>query len=67
MVGGLPAAEEGSNSLYELESVRGADFFPQTYHVEAIAMLRKKKKVSVSENVSDEKVSDEELPEAQAV
>jgi tRNA (uracil-5-)-methyltransferase len=53
--------------LYELESVRGADFFPQTYHVEAIAMLRKKKKVSVSENVSDEKVSDEELPEAQAV
>jgi tRNA (uracil-5-)-methyltransferase len=68
MVGGLPAAEEGSTSLYELESVRGADFFPQTYHVEAIAMLRKKKKkVSVSENVSDEKVSDEELPEAQAV
>jgi tRNA (uracil-5-)-methyltransferase len=44
MVGGLPGEDAGgSSSLYELESVRGADFFPQTYHVEAIAMLRKKK------------------------
>jgi tRNA (uracil-5-)-methyltransferase len=59
MVGGLPGAQEGSSSLYELESVRGADFFPQTYHVEAIAVLRKKK-ASVAGNVSDEKVSDDQ-------
>jgi len=27
---------------YEVESVRMVDFFPQTYHIEALAILRAK-------------------------
>jgi tRNA (uracil-5-)-methyltransferase len=45
LVGGL-ADEEGMRmeGLYEVESVRGFDFFPQTGHVEGVAFLRRKKK-----------------------
>ncbi|CAK3929356.1 tRNA (uracil(54)-C(5))-methyltransferase [Lecanosticta acicola] len=45
IVGGLPGAEEGSRGaggIYEIESVRGFDFFPQTSHVEGVAILRRK-------------------------
>ena len=28
--------------MYEIESLRGFDFFPQTGHVEGVAILRKK-------------------------
>ncbi|KAK4543575.1 hypothetical protein LTR36_005470 [Oleoguttula mirabilis] len=46
LVGGL-VAEEGEGEvvegLYEIESLRGFDFFPQTSHVEGVAILRKKK------------------------
>ena len=36
--------EDGSmlDGLYEIESLRGFDFFPQTSHVEGVAILRKK-------------------------
>jgi tRNA (uracil-5-)-methyltransferase len=40
LVGGLPGG--GATGLYEIESVRGFDFFPQTSHVEGVAILRKK-------------------------
>jgi hypothetical protein len=34
---------EGSeNAQYVLESIRGMDFFPQTGHVEGVAVLRRK-------------------------
>lgn len=43
LVGGLED-EEGNavEGLYEIESLRGFDFFPQTSHVEGVAVLRKK-------------------------
>ncbi|KAI5240607.1 S-adenosyl-L-methionine-dependent methyltransferase [Aureobasidium subglaciale] len=42
LVGGLPGVNEGKG-LYEIESLRGFDFFPQTGHVEGVCFLRKKK------------------------
>ena len=42
LVGGFERTEEGW--LYEIESLRGFDFFPQTGHVEGVAILRKKTK-----------------------
>ncbi|KAF1348082.1 S-adenosyl-L-methionine-dependent methyltransferase [Delphinella strobiligena] len=45
LVGGLKS-ENGDvkkEGLYEIESIRGFDFFPQTGHVECVAFLRKKK------------------------
>lgn len=44
LVGGLAGVNEGKG-LYEIESLRGFDFFPQTGHVEGVAFLRKKKAV----------------------
>lgn len=41
LVGGFEGIEAGG--LYEIESLRGFDFFPQTAHVEGVAILRKKK------------------------
>jgi tRNA (uracil-5-)-methyltransferase len=68
MVGGLPGVDAGgSSSLYELESVRGADFFPQTYHVEAIAMLRKKTTMTAPAPAPPAVVSAEALSGEQAV
>jgi tRNA (uracil-5-)-methyltransferase len=37
------AGVNGGEGLYEIESLRGFDFFPQTGHVEGVAFLRKKK------------------------
>jgi len=44
LVGGMDAKEpkDGSQGSYELESLRGFDFFPQTGHVEGVAVLSKK-------------------------
>jgi tRNA (uracil-5-)-methyltransferase len=45
LVGGLPnanAEQEAGSGMYEIESLRGFDFFPQTSHVEGVAILRKK-------------------------
>ncbi|TIA27172.1 S-adenosyl-L-methionine-dependent methyltransferase [Aureobasidium pullulans] len=42
LVGGLAGVNDGKG-LYEIESLRGFDFFPQTGHVEGVAFLRKKK------------------------
>ncbi|MCO5590213.1 hypothetical protein L7F22_044182 [Adiantum nelumboides] len=39
MINGLPGAPKIG---YEILSIRGADLFPQTYHVEGICVLRKK-------------------------
>lgn len=36
------ATEDGLDSVYEIESLRGCDFFPQTGHVEGVAVLRRK-------------------------
>lgn len=33
----------GSEGGYEVVSVRGADLFPQTYHVEGVCVLRRKR------------------------
>ncbi|KAK3678134.1 tRNA(m5U54)methyltransferase [Recurvomyces mirabilis] len=47
LVAGLEAEGEGEDEramkgLYEIESLRGFDFFPQTGHVEGVAVLRRK-------------------------
>ena len=42
-VSGKPDAEDAlATSQYEIESIRGFDFFPQTSHVESVAVLRRK-------------------------
>ena len=44
LVGGFE--KDGGDScggMYKIESLRGFDFFPQTGHVEGIAILRKKR------------------------
>lgn len=41
--------EGNSNSRYEIESIRGFDFFPQTSHVEGLAILNKVPKDTPSE------------------
>lgn len=45
LVGGMEGVDGGAGSgvgTYEIESLRGFDFFPQTGHVEGVAVLRKK-------------------------
>jgi tRNA (uracil-5-)-methyltransferase len=37
----LKRSEEGTGGRYKLESLRGFDLFPQTAHVESVAVLRK--------------------------
>ncbi|KAK6441044.1 tRNA(m5U54)methyltransferase [Oleoguttula sp. CCFEE 5521] len=44
LVGGVGAR----NGMYEVESLRGFDFFPQTGHVEGVAILRRKEELSDS-------------------
>lgn len=41
LVGGMKGVNDGEG-MYEIESLRGFDFFPQTGHVEGVAVLRKK-------------------------
>ena len=36
---------EEATGMYEIESLRGFDFFPQTGHVEGVAVLRRKEGV----------------------
>lgn len=46
LVGGMKDVDGGfgaGEGCYEIESVRGFDFFPQTGHVEGVAVLRRKK------------------------
>ncbi|KAK4619119.1 tRNA (uracil(54)-C(5))-methyltransferase [Fulvia fulva] len=51
LVSGLPGSggKEGLEGLYEIETLRGFDFFPQTSHVEGVATLRKKLAASKTE------------------
>ncbi len=42
LVGGLDNEDHEAKGLYEIESLRGFDFFPQTGHVEGVALLRKR-------------------------
>lgn len=46
LVNGLPPMTDAYDT-YEIESLRGFDFFPQTSHVEGVAFLRKKAKAGV--------------------
>jgi tRNA (uracil-5-)-methyltransferase len=48
LVGGMESVNQGKG-IYEIESLRGFDFFPQTGHVEGVAVLRKKAVADVSE------------------
>lgn len=41
-VGVLVAGLDGGDASYEMESLRGFDFFPQTGHVEGVAVLTRK-------------------------
>ena len=41
LVGGMASVNEGKG-IYEIESLRGLAVFPQTGHVEGVAVLRKK-------------------------
>jgi tRNA (uracil-5-)-methyltransferase len=45
LVNGIEGVQSGT---YEIESLRGFDFFPQTGHVEGVAVLRKKEDVEES-------------------
>lgn len=47
LVGGLKNVDGGAGigeGAYEIESIRGFDFFPQTGHVEGVAVLRRRSK-----------------------
>ncbi|OCK83267.1 tRNAmethyltransferas-like protein [Lepidopterella palustris CBS 459.81] len=49
LVGGMKDVDGGfgpGNGAYEIESLRGFDFFPQTGHVEGVAVLRRKGNVA---------------------
>lgn len=41
-VGVLVGDADGGNGMYEFESLRGFDFFPQTSHVEGVAVLKRR-------------------------
>jgi tRNA (uracil-5-)-methyltransferase len=71
LVGGL----NGRAGMYEIESVRGFDFFPQTSHVEGVAFLRRVDKKESAESAqqpespkeSEAVVQDGEAAQAPAV
>lgn len=45
LVGGMKGVDGGfgeGQGCYEMESLRGFDFFPQTGHVEGVAVLQRK-------------------------
>jgi tRNA (uracil-5-)-methyltransferase len=45
LVGGMTGVDGGfgkGEGCYEIESLRGFDFFPQTGHVEGVAVLKRK-------------------------
>jgi len=48
LVGGIPGVNNGEG-LYDIESLRGFDFFPQTGHVEGVAILNKRVSVEKSQ------------------
>jgi tRNA (uracil-5-)-methyltransferase len=54
LVGGFEKDGSRRGGLYEVESLRGFDFFPQTGHVEGVAILRKKSNLE-TENKEDVK------------
>jgi tRNA (uracil-5-)-methyltransferase len=60
LVGGLPGDggdSKDAKGMYDIESLRGFDFFPQTSHVEGVAIL--KRKVITTENTVEAKVPEE--------
>lgn len=55
LVGGFEKDGESTVGLYEIESLRGFDFFPQTGHVEGVAFLKKKSSVNAAKEDGREK------------
>lgn len=52
LVGGMKGVDGGfgkGEGCYEIDSLRGFDFFPQTGHVEGVAVLTRKTMGSVGE------------------
>jgi hypothetical protein len=64
LVGGLGKRA----GMYEIESVRGFDFFPQTSHVEGVAFLRRVEKTEAAQPTSavDNEVSTLAAPQESA-
>jgi tRNA (uracil-5-)-methyltransferase len=63
LVGGLPGDggdSEGAKGMYDIESLRGFDFFPQTSHVEGVAILRRKPVVAEDAEAKAGEVTDGE-------
>ncbi len=57
LVGGMKGVDGGfgkGEGCYEIESLRGFDFFPQTGHVEGVAVLRRKVEGGKEGNSEDE-------------
>lgn len=55
LVGGMKGVDGGcgmGEGCYEMESLRGFDFFPQTGHVEGVAVLRRKAKCGEKEEAA---------------
>jgi tRNA (uracil-5-)-methyltransferase len=54
LVGGMAGVDGGygkGEGCYEIESLRGFDFFPMTGHVEGVAVLRRKGGAGGKDNV----------------
>lgn len=57
LVGGMEGVDGGRGNgegCYEIESLRGFDFFPQTGHVEGVAVLRRKATTTGTDQVVQE-------------
>lgn len=63
LVGGMKGVDGGMGvgvGCFEIESLRGFDFFPMTGHVEGVAVLRRK----VKEEEEEEKVEKDDKEKA---
>ena len=58
LVGGMSGAN-GGEGLYEIESLRGFDFFPQTGHVEGVAILNRRPSTVVKNEEGSQKIPTE--------
>jgi tRNA (uracil-5-)-methyltransferase len=64
LVGGMKGVDGGrgeGEGCYEIETLRGFDFFPQTGHVEGVAVLRRKERVGRKAEEQNGAVTKEEV------